>query len=209
MGVSGCSADTRDGTRDVSGFTDFRFLGGCFLECGLDQPVLRGATVKMIAINTKPRELREVRVRPESMATVASTPRCGEDTCSVEADVQTHVEGDAQIELVNAQGQVVGRDLLRVRSAARIDLTVNGAQHAGAYEIALGETLHVTAAVIGRGERRLITGTGALQEEWDESFLERVPIWWDSRGFKGLRAGETLVTFRTGEISASLVIRVR
>lgn len=200
LGASACGFKLGDKTDGDKGKLTFEYAGPrCFFGCGLEKSALQGSLVSITARGGDPNVRMTARIDQTSIARIAtqldsctcnknsrneSTSRsidsngaCASDeqkSCAVGVGVETSGQGDAKLEILDPNGAVVDSVTIRVRPAARIDVTVTrgGTKNGDVYDVQNGSKVALESRVYdAHGDEVVFTEHGVSHDYGDTSIL--------------------------------------
>lgn len=216
-------------TAGEQGKMSFSYGGrGCVFGCGLDRSALQGSMVTITAEGGAPEVRKSARLAGAAVGTISSSKescRCDSETngisqsgrsieptgscvsgetklCSVSIDLETKEAGDGQLEIIDPSGTVVDRVTVRVRPAARIDITVKeGANEVGGvYEVKQGYKVKLESRVYdAAGSEAIFTRHGVSFDYADKTVVKP-----DSAVLIGSTEVEDMIADRPGETTVKV-----
>jgi hypothetical protein len=216
---TGCAPSSYKTTKLSSvgdqGTLTFRFDSSCILDCSLDQPALQGSAVSVAVKGGTAAQGLSVRLADSVAATISQqSSSCNGSECTVHVEIETKLEGDAKLEVVDRSGTVVDGVALHVKAAARIDVAVRGRQPGadGVYTVKQGEKLKVESTVFDNDRTELFFASHGVSQVYGDKTVvgpdDAVILGsTDVEDAIANNVGETTLTLRA--VGAESVVRFR
>lgn len=195
---SACSTQLGQSTTGELGRVDFSYGATCFFGCSMDRPVLVGGSERIdvtgpgdakgvTAASTDPAIVefnlkrscscdRSSGNSGEGMSTDAqgNCPAGFEKTCDNSVDMQALAQGDAKLQLFDAQGQLLDRVVVHVRKAAsaqfqQSDNGLSNSQPIDQLVVKSGNTVTLSAKLLDADGQALIARDAVTWGSQDKS----------------------------------------
>jgi hypothetical protein len=198
-----CAPKLGTETEGDKGSLVFQYTGrDCVLGCAVDRAALQGSRVDLtvqggVAAGAK------ARIVDTTIATVAEqSVSCPDgDLCSIKLSVETHLAGDAKLEVIDVTGKVIDSVTLPVRPAARIDVTPSGGTDvSGTYEVQRYSRLALASRVYDAAGVEVVFAKHGLGFDYaDKSIVAPDPT-----AIVGSTDVEDMIALRTGETTVKV-----